>query len=151
MKLFEGSRECESCNGTGVYCGMGECKGAAVVCRACDGTGEEKISISGKPFKARRKKMGVSRVWEINPGIGLKPGVTEGGISYADFFAWKLFPKRGAELRSHSCPAWWYQSANYKRKPEWKDCQDSWASSFPACKHFTDKQKCWKRFDREGK
>ncbi len=45
--------ECESCGGTGLYCGFAEPKGAAAVCSTCDGTGMQEIRY--KPWTGRRK------------------------------------------------------------------------------------------------
>jgi len=38
-KIFEVNEVCPSCKGTGLYIGMGERDGAAVVCHTCKGTG----------------------------------------------------------------------------------------------------------------
>jgi hypothetical protein len=52
-------------------------------------------------------------------------------------------------MRKYTCPAWWYQSADYKKKPNWKECLA--CGSFSSCKHFSIKQNCWDRFDKESK
>ena len=63
--------ECSACRGTGLYVGMCENDGAAVVCVKCNGTG--KVHMSLTPFTGRRKRDGVTRVFETNPGfIGLR-------------------------------------------------------------------------------
>jgi len=46
--------ECRSCEGTGLYSGMCEPKGVAVVCHTCNGSGCEKLSY--KPFIGRKPR-----------------------------------------------------------------------------------------------
>jgi len=38
--ILEGECECSACKGTGLYVGMAEREGAAVVCSRCKGTGK---------------------------------------------------------------------------------------------------------------
>ena len=52
--------ECGSCGGTGLYCGMCEPKGEAVVCLDCVGRGW--YMVGGKQFTGRKKKHGVKRI-----------------------------------------------------------------------------------------
>lgn len=139
-------RECQSCGATGLYRGMGERDGVAVVCHTCNGTGKETITVNWTPFETRKPARGVSVVLQTNPGICAAPGIVPGGIPFEDWTAGKPFPRRGAEMRQHTCPAWWYQSADYDRKPNWKEC--GWGA-FSSCAHFKDKAKCWERFDKE--
>ncbi len=54
MKKIELDIECQSCNGTGVYRGMGERDGASVVCFTCDGTGCFKYKFEYTLFKERK-------------------------------------------------------------------------------------------------
>ena len=135
--------ECVSCGGTGLYVGFGERNGVAVVCKACDGTGKEILQY--KPFTKRRNRKGVATVFAVNPGIGLSVEIP-GGLPYIDWKAGKPFT-RGSELRDHTCPCWWFQGADYDRKPEWEECRG--VCAFSACKQFKSKEKCWQRFDKE--
>jgi hypothetical protein len=143
---------CESCDGTGLYCGFAEGKGVAVVCNGCDGTGQTEISY--KEYAGRKGRRGVKWVYQTNPGIGLGGDDPSkyGGMSIKDWKAGKPFVP-GMENRACVCPAWWYQGADYKKKPEWDDkdqrCIDM--GSFSDCKHFKKKEKCWERWDRENK
>lgn len=149
--------ECEHCNGTGLYIGMGERSGAAVVCSHCQGTGKEHVKITYTDFTEKRKRRGVQRVFRVNPGIGIGAGVSEkygkvelkdfGGMSYEDWFAGKRFPKK-SEMRKFTCPAWWYQCVNFEKKPKWKECV--LAESFSKCRLFAQRDKCWERWDREA-
>jgi hypothetical protein len=77
--------ECVDCGGTGLYCGMCEPEGTAVVCLRCDGTGCSTLSFH--PFKKRRGRKGVKTVYRsrgtfITTGIGPAPNE---GITYAEF------------------------------------------------------------------
>lgn len=76
--------KCESCGGTGLYQGMCEGKGRAVVCVNCEGTGC--VTITYEPFEGRKRKRGVQYI-KFSRGTFLAVGV--GGIgdamSYVEF------------------------------------------------------------------
>lgn len=154
-EVFTVLQVCSMCSGTGLYSGMAERDGAAVLCRVCSGTGCEKFTHTYQRFKGRIPVTDVKRVFEVNPGILVgvdqASGLTLedfGGMPYEDWAAGKKFPPK-SEMRNHTCPAWWYQEADYKREPEWDECTSfGWHSG---CRHFKEKDKCWRRFDREGK
>jgi hypothetical protein len=99
----------------------------------------------------RKKIKDVERVYEANPGIGIGKGSGKyklsdfGGISYKNWKEGVPFIK--AENRNFTCPAWWYQSANYKLKPKWSECL--LIGSFSKCVNFKNKAKCWERWDEE--
>lgn len=155
---FKADVECRSCKATGLYRGMAERDGFAVVCGTCKGTGSEKIEIDYIEFKERKESGNVKRVLLCNPGIMI--GINEergftyesfGGIPYDDWQNLKnpkKFPSK-TEDRNHTCPAWFWQTADYKRKPDWGECYDLFGTSFNKCKYFKEKDKCWKRFDNE--
>jgi len=93
-------------------------------------------------------------VLKANPGIGVgvlaERGLTLesfGGMPYKDWLNGKPFPA-GSEMRDYTCPAWFYQSADYDRKPGWDWCTIS--GTFSGCSHFSTKEKCWERFDKEN-
>ena len=140
------SAECKQCRGTGLYTGLGEKDGMAVVCSNCRGTGEYWIIYL--PFTGQKTRDDVTRVVQTNPGIRITPEITQGGVSYQE---WQQDPgsveQRGREVREHYCPAWWYQSADSNKQPKWTECQK--VSSFPKCPLFHRKEECWKRFDQE--
>jgi hypothetical protein len=146
----EFDEQCQSCKGTGLYVGMAERDGAAVVCHTCKGTGCHHFVHEYEPFTIRHRRGAVKRVLEANPGIGIGEGqgykLTDfGGMEYEDWLTGKPFPG-GSEMRRFVCPAWFYQSANSKLKPDWKQCG---YGMFNACVHFGDKAQCWARFDKE--
>lgn len=156
MKTFEVDAECEVCGGTGLYIGMGESGGAAVICGRCKGKGHYLHTLNWNEFSGRKVKKGVKRVYETNPGIGIGEGPDRkgniykledfGGMPYSDWKEGKPFPPK-SENRNYTCPAWWYQSANYELKPRWDEC--IFGGTFSSCKHFGAKQKCWKKWDKE--
>ena len=154
-KVVEFDEHCPRCNGTGLYSGMAEHDGAAVVCHTCKGTGCHKFRHEYDEFAGRVDRAEVKRVYQTNPGIVIGCGRGHkledfGGITLE---AWKSGAHftAGTENRAFTCPCWWYQSADYKLKPDWKECNESLGGSFSDCPHFNDKSKCWERFDQEQK
>jgi hypothetical protein len=157
MEKIEVSERCQSCGGTGLYSGMAERDGAAIQCYTCKGTGCHQFVHTYEPFTHREKSEGVIRVYEGNPGIVIGAGGGYAGGSYSledfggipleDWEAGKPFPP-GSENRQFTCPAWWYQSVDYDKKPDWTGCK-SFNGSFTSCRHFASKAACWERWDRE--
>jgi hypothetical protein len=145
------SAQCNLCGGSGLYVGMAERHGDAVVCGQCKGTGL--YTIKYIPFNGRKEpRSRVLRVLQANPGIISAPGVTSGGVTLAEWVADPSSAKqRGKEMRSHTCPKWWYQSVDYSKGPEWKECDESLGRTFSRCPSFARKSECWARFDREAK
>jgi len=151
---IEFDEKCKSCRGTGLYIGMAERDGSAVVCHTCKGTGCHHFVYEYEEFKNRIEDQRVKRVYQVNPGIiiGKDKGRYKlsdfGGISYNNWISGKPFGK-GTENRLFTCPAWWYQSADHDKKPNWPECII--LGSFSRCVHFAEKDKCWDRWDRENK
>lgn len=138
---------CKSCEATGLYVGMAERDGAAVVCHTCRGTGETTLTVEWDDFTRRKRRKDVTHVYGTNPGIVAAPSAVPGGVPYPIWETDGEAPHRlGTEMRQHTCPAWWYQAADYSQKPNWKEC--GWGR-FVDCKHFPDKARCWARFDAE--
>lgn len=148
--VIEFDQECPSYKGTGLYQGMGESPKAAVVCHMCEGSGCKHTKIEYDDFVERKKRDGVVRVYRTNPGIKIGEGNGHkledfGGMPYEDWLEGESFYP-GTEDRQHTCPAWFYQSADSSKKPDWKEC--GWGM-FSDCKHFPCKSECWKRWDKE--
>ena len=147
--------QCSACKGTGLYVGFAEKDGAAVVCHTCKGTGRLTPTVTWQDFRGKLIRDNVGLVLQTNPGIGVANASDGsclvvkdfGGMLYSDWFAGKPFPL-GSEMRKYSCPAWWYQCAEYDKKPKWDECIG--CGSFSGCKHFANKEECWKRFDSES-
>ena len=160
--VIEFDCECESCKGTGVYVGVAERNGSAIVCYDCKGTGKAHCKVTYRDFEGRRKAASVKWVVQANPGIVIGIGGTRnekteyelsdfGGMPYSQWLEDVPFP-RGSEMRRFTCPAWWYQSADCNKKPDWSTgevvCRG--IGSFSSCDHFCEKEKCWVRWDREN-
>jgi hypothetical protein len=148
-EVIEWVSECDSCKGTGIYVGFAERDGIGVVCNRCKGSGRVENRVKYNTFVSRNKRTDVKQVLQTNPGLlcGKLNDLTEfGGMPYADWMLGNPF-KSGMEMRRFTCPSWWYQSVDYNRKPDWKECLI--LGSFSSCRHFTDKANCWKRFDKE--
>lgn len=153
MKI-EFDEVCKSCKGTGLYVGMAERDGAAVVCHTCDGSGCHHFKYEYDEFKKRRDPPnGVVRVFRANPGICIGSGggyrlEDFGGIPVAEWKKKGKFPT-GSENRRHTCPAWFYQTADYSKKPDWKACYSALGGTFSSCDCFKNKEACWARWDKE--
>ena len=149
--VIEYDQKCESCQGAGIYVGLAEREGAAVVCRTCEGTGCHHTKIEYDDFTGRVMREGVKRVYEVNPGICIGEGNGHklsdfGGENYEDWLADGSLAV-GTENRRYTCPCWWYQSADYTKKPKWKECLG--CGIFSRCEHFKHKDECWARWDAE--
>lgn len=147
--------ECTACNGTGLYVGLDERDGFAVVCRTCKGTGKIHQIITYRDFECRKNNPKVKWVLETNPGICVGKGGGKnyryqdfGGMPYSDWYKNLPFPEK-SEMRRFVCPAWWYQSTNYDLKPNWCNDYGFYYGSFSCCKRFDNKELCWARFDKE--
>lgn len=154
MNVIEFDEKCKSCKGTGLYMGMAERNGAAVVCHTCKGTGCHHVKFEYEDFVKREPEPKAVRVYNVNPGIMIGTGNGHkledfGGMPVTEWEDGKPFTP-GTENRKFTCPAWWYQSADYKKKPDWKECWSALGSPFSSCKHFSTKEKCWARWDKEN-
>lgn len=153
MKVIEFDEKCKSCGGTGLYTGIGERDGAAVVCLTCNGTACHHVKFKYEDFEGRQKHETAKRVYAANPGICIAEGAEckledFGGLTLEEWEGGECFVA-GTETRKFTCPAWWYQSADYNKKPRWKECRG--CGAFSGCKSFGEKEKCWARFDKEEK
>jgi hypothetical protein len=81
--------QCQSCGGTGLYCGFAEPKGTAVVCITCGGSG--KSTFAYEPFTGRKPRAGIHTV-RLSGGSFIATGVGPRGasITYEEFKAGKL-------------------------------------------------------------
>jgi len=146
---------CPACKGTGIYVGMAEKDGAGVICYKCEGTGCYEYEYKYKEFAGRKKIKGIKRVFAGNPGIGIGEGngyklKDFGGMPFKEWEEGKPFPEK-SEMRKFTCPAWFYQTVDYKKKPDWKECWETLGSTFSHCPYFKHKEKCWERWDKEQK
>ncbi|NIX55325.1 MAG: hypothetical protein GWN14_05175 [candidate division Zixibacteria bacterium] len=149
MPVIKHQEVCSMCDGTGLYIGMAEKSGAAIICHNCDGNGEVTFIHKYKELRGGRVyRYGIRRVFKKNPGILIVEDSRYkledfGGMPYEDWYAGKSFPKQH-EMRFVVCPAWWY------RKINWDECNTNLLGSrYSDCKFFNQKKICWSRWDQE--
>lgn len=77
-------RECEACSGTGLYSGMCEVKGTAVVCLRCGGAGGVREGIA---LFVRRKRLRGIKTIRLSRGSFIGTGVGGQGpsMTYPEF------------------------------------------------------------------
>lgn len=81
--------ECEICGGTGLYRGMCEGLGVAVVCLNCDGTGCQEIRY--RPFVKRKLRKDVKHVHLSRGTFVAGPvGPAQDSVTYKEFLEGKL-------------------------------------------------------------
>lgn len=151
MKKIEVDAKCPRCKGTGLYKGVAERDGFAVVCFHCKGAGHLVLKLEWEDFGGRVPMKNVETVLECNPGIVVASDrklAPFGGMPYDDWADGKPFPAR-SEMRNYTCPAWWSQCAPGNTFEKWPECWDSIGRSFSECKFFGHKAACWARYDRE--
>ena len=162
MKEIKLKIECQSCRGTGVYKGMGERDGAAVICYKCKGTGCYDYVFNYTEFTERVPAKNINRVYLDGYGYCLsdKKAVTldngsyvdfpNEGVSYEDFLKGKM-PKH---IKTMACPMMADQGACHDIKGFTEKCgklNNGYVSFIPSCKYSTKKKTCWERFDKENK
>ena len=154
MNQLEFDQMCDACKGTGVYQGLAERDGAAVVCYECKGTGIVHTIIKYENPPAHRLfKWGVERVYEWSGGLVIgkseELGLTLesfGGMPYQDWLDDKPFPPK-SENRAFMCPTWWYQGKTPRHEIDW--CEAHLGMRFNRCPKFCDRAKCWERWDTD--
>lgn len=77
---------CSSCGASGLYSGMCEGKGSAVICLDCGGTGCQTIEY--QPYEGRRHKRGIKEI-HYSRGRFIAGPIGGGGrgMTYAEFEA----------------------------------------------------------------
>jgi len=134
--------ECPSCNGTGVYSGIGEDKGVAVICHTCKGEGHTTYSYT--EFTGRKVDDSIKRVYLSGYGykIGLgtinfngigKIDMYKEGVSYQDF----LKGDRPKHIETLVCPMLADQGNCHDKEGFTTECNilnDGWISNITKCK-----------------
>lgn len=156
IKKIEMLIECPACEGTGVYQGMAEGPGIAVICNKCKGSGSFNYSYHYRKFTERKKQSHIERVYlsclgyriglgKINfEGVG-EIDMNKEGVSYEEFLSGKM-PKH---IKKLACPMLANQDACHRIKGFVDECNSQnggWISYIPNCKIYKEKEKCWKRF-----
>ena len=157
MKKIEMVIECQSCKGTGVYQGMAERDGAAVVCHNCNGTGAANYSFSYNEFTGRKTREGVTRVYLNSMGYCIAPheinfskigpiDLSKEGVSYPEF----LDGKMPGHIKKLGCPMRADQWACHQIKGFTDKCDElngGWINSISDCRYYPKRDECWKRFE----
>lgn len=150
-KIFKANIECQSCDGTGLYSGMGESRDCAVVCIKCKGTGEYLYTFTYTPFSGRVYRTDIKRVFARTCGIkhdaddytnedGNIIEFSKGGASYKHWI-------NGAELKPMKtlyCPKMW---TDQKWNSETCKANMRCGNSISACPMHEMMHKCWVEFD----
>ena len=160
MKKIEMEIECPSCAGTGVYQGMAEGTGTAVVCNKCNGTAKFLYKYQYNEFTGRKRAIGVKQVYlpsRYKLGLGkivFANGIGEidmdkEGVSYEEFLEGKM-PEH---IKALECPVLANQGACHNLLGFLNMCEEIngsslFGKSITDCKNQPNKLECWKRFER---
>lgn len=158
MPKIEMDIECPECNGTGLYQGMAEGNGTAVICYNCDGSGKYHFAKEYEEFTGLKKRNNIERVYLSSMGyfIGLGKRRYDGigiidmdkeGISYQEF----LQGQKPPHIKTLGCPMLADQGACHDIKGFTEKCNklnDGWISFIPNCKNRHRMAECWERFEK---
>ena len=149
--------KCQSCKGSGLYVGIGERDGAAVVCSMCNGEGF--VFFKYEEFIGIEKREDVERVYIPSYGYVIAPkeidfkehgkiDLRKEGVSYEEWQSGKK-PKHIKQL---VCPMIADQGACHKIKGFFKECERLHGTCLlgvrpRTCNHLSKKEECWKRFE----
>jgi len=155
---LQGKVECDKCGGTGLYVGIAEKNGSAVICMCCNGTGNVNLKKEYKKFKSLKEKKNVKRVFKNSGGYILSSEDTQTekgniitfskyGCTYKEWLEGKI-PK---PIESLHCPC--IHTNQNMQNPKHKayklyieKCHNSLSFTISDCKHFKNKEECWKRY-----
>ncbi len=159
MKKIEMKIQCPACKGTGVYVGMAERDGAAVVCHKCKGTGEYNYIYEYEGFTGKKVKEGVKRVYKSGYGFVIAPtplnfkgiglvDMSSEGVDYQEFVK-GLLPEHTKKL---ACPMLANQGACHNISGFVDDCERLHGGliigmSLSKCNNQKNKLECWQRFN----
>lgn len=153
--------QCDDCGGTGLYIGLAERDGNAVVCNNCRGRGY--IMSSAIPFTSKKHRHDVKRVF-LPLDICVDRS-SRGGVDYADWLkSESAVLSKGTEMRSYTCPMEYKHlsmSRNFHTLVDFPvklrekcnrcvdfDCGNSEYVNFEdKCVHYQTKHKCWNEID----
>lgn len=149
MPRIEMDVECSDCQGTGLYVGMAERDGLAVVCHRCKGSGMAHYIYDYQPFSGRKPKAGVTHVIYQNPGYILDPAHAGArALPYGEWANGARFSASQIEDRERTCPAQHIQNVLHRNAPS--EPFGCGYGMFTACKKYPDKAECWRIADAEG-
>ena len=140
--------ECTKCHGTGLYSGMREKGGLAVVCLRCDGEGHQPMTY--RPFLGRREpSTDVTHVLDYNLGVDLTPELAADWVlPVSEWTDREALRNKGRDfVEQNQCPGWYSQSIS-KVGLSWRECVPP-GIRFSDCPKFAEKEKCWDRYRLE--
>lgn len=142
--------QCGSCNGTGLYSGMGERGGLAVVCRTCKGSAKSEVTY--QPFTGRKPpRQGVTHVISSNPGVFLNAEIAaSSAMTVHEWLSGKQFTDKQTQFRSFQCPHQYTQNtvgANIEGYVPALHCAKNYVNTFTLCPEYERKHLCWAEFD----
>ena len=152
QQVFEIDIQCQSCGGTGLYVGMAERDGAAVVCHVCKGTGKYHHKFTYLPFTGRAERGDVRRVFQSGCGYvhcaddttdkeGVEIKFSQAGATYKEW----LNGKKPLPLKTLYCPLQW--SGQMWSGPY---CKENYIGMITSCKNRCNMAECWKLYDEEN-
>ena len=157
-KIIDMDIRCPECGGSGVYIGMAERDGAAVVCWKCDGSGKFNYRYQYKEFNGKVKRNDVKRVY-LKTGYCVAPkkisfdeigeiDLSKEGVSYEEFQQGKL----PTPIERLQCPMCQDQGACHAIKGFTDRCNElngEYLCILSSCNYRNNKAECWERF-KEG-
>lgn len=149
-KVFEVDIKCQSCNGTGLYVGMAERDGAAVICFTCKGTGKFHHKFTYEEFTERTKRSDVRRVFKTSCGYTQCPDdvtndgklieFSKAGVPYEDW----LTGGQPLPLKTLYCPKMW-TSQQWDSETCKQHC--ICGTSINNCPNRDNMAKCWEEYE----
>ena len=151
--------ECPDCHGSGIYVGMAEKNGCAVVCSTCKGHGF--YFITHRTFTERKIRQDIKRVFKTSCGFVHGPDdvttedgtvikFSEGGCKYDEW----LSGKEPEPVRDLYCPyLWTHQSLQSNDVNNLFACRCNTGDGVipgrfvSKCSFWKDKAKCWDIFE----
>mgnify|MGYP001157472096 FL=1 len=140
--------ECPKCGGTGLYQGICERDGAAVVCYACKGSGA--VTFSYNEFTGRKRRNNVRRVYESGGGyvISAEDKTLDNGetIRFSQFGC-------GYEEWLAGCPPLpikdLYCPNLLCHDNLVEGCEDCRVGSYIyECPHYANRAACWEQYEK---
>lgn len=153
QQIFEADIQCQSCGGTGLYVGIAERDGAAVVCHTCKGTGKSHYKFTYQPFDGRVERGDVRRVFQNGCGyvhsaddVTTKDGqeikFSQAGVEYHRWLA----GAKPLPLKTLYCPLQW-SGQSWKAK----FCKDNYIGMITSCENRCNMAQCWEQYDKDNK
>ena len=141
--------ECMECNGTGLYKGASELKGAATICSRCKGKGYTEFHYN--EFNGRKRREDVDRVYKSSHGFTISSEDENGfefskyGCSYEEW----LNGAEPKEIEDLYCP--YYAHNHGIGNGPLEECSEKFFTWIKDCNHFCEKKECWKKYRAKEK